>query len=371
MTIAPPIDLAPRIASFDIGDFDVPTGREEEWRFTPVEDLQHFFAVQPGAGYVRAAEGPFVSVLSPDECGDTWIPTDLPSAVARGTAGQAVLVDIPADHIGDQPIIVDLSASASMSYGHVVVRSGAFSRATVVINHDLEHDVSGALVTEVGDGAQLTLVSVMDGPDDHRHLWQWHAEIGRDAHFVGAQVTLGGALVRVRPSVHYRAPGGRAELLGAFLAQGAQHAEHRVFVDHDQPHCSSYVAYKGALSGVGARSVWIGDILVRREATGIDTYEVNRNLLLDDGPRADSVPNLELETGDVVSAGHASATGRFDDEQLFYLQARGIPEAWARQLIVRGFFADVLMRIGDPDWSAALMARIEAKVGLAMLEEAE
>ena len=371
MTIAPPIDLAPRIASFDVEDFEVPTGREEEWRFSPVESLSSFFTVHEGAGYVTAVEGPCISVLDPAACGDGWIPPDRPSAVAHMAATRAVLVDIPAETNLDEPIIVELSASASMSYGHVVVRSGAFSRATVVINHDLDHDVSGALVTEVGDGAQLTLLSVMDGSDDHRQLWQWHAEVGRDAHFVGAQVTLGGAVVRVRPSVHYRAPGGRAELLGAFLAQGAQHAEHRVFVDHDQPHCSSYVAYKGALSGVGARSVWIGDILVRREATGIDTYEINRNLLLDDGPRADSVPNLELETGDVTSAGHASATGRFDDEQLFYLQARGIPEQVARQLIVRGFFADVLTRLGAPEWSAALMSRIEAKVGLPALQEAE
>jgi Fe-S cluster assembly protein SufD len=164
--------------------------------------------------------------------------------------------------------------------------------------------------------------------------------------------------------VHYRGPGGRAELLGVFLADGDDYLEHRVFVEHDQPRCSSNVIYKGALAGAGAHTVWIGDVLVRRTATGINTYEVNRNLLLDDGPRADSVPNLELETGDVEGAGHASTTGRFDEQQLFYLMSRGIPEPIARQLVVRGFFADVLGRLGLADLQADIVGRIAARLGM-------
>jgi Fe-S cluster assembly protein SufD len=177
-------------------------------------------------------------------------------------------------------------------------------------------------------------------------------------------VTIGGRIVRILPSVSYDAPGGSADLLGAFLADAGQYLEHRIFIDHDQPHCSSNVIYKGALSGAGSHTVWIGDVLVRRGATGIDTYEMNRNLLLDDGPRADSVPNLELETGDIVSAGHASATGKFDDEQLFYLQARGIPERIARQLVVRGFFADILARIPSTQWRHLVLGRIGQRLGM-------
>jgi Fe-S cluster assembly protein SufD len=208
------------------------------------------------------------------------------------------------------------------------------------------------------------MLSIMDGPADRTHLWQWHTAIGRDARFVGSVVTIGGGVVRMRPSVAYAGPGGSAELLGAFLADAGQYLEHRIFVDHDQPHCSSSVVYKGALSGEGSHTVWIGDVLVRRAAVGIDTYEMNRNLLLDDGPRADSVPNLELETGDIISAGHASATGRFDDEQLFYLQARGIPERVARQLVVRGFFADVLVRIPSAEWRHLVLERIGQRLGM-------
>jgi len=158
--------------------------------------------------------------------------------------------------------------------------------------------------------------------------------------------------------------GGEAELLGLYFADAGQHLEHRVFVDHDTPHCTSSVLYKGALQGDGAHTVWIGDVLVRAEAIGIDTYEVNRNLILTDGARADSVPNLELETGEIQGAGHASATGRFDDEQLFYLQARGIPEELARVLVVRGFFADILGRLGEPDLSRSVMADVDARLGV-------
>ena len=122
--------------------------------------------------------------------------------------------------------------------------------------------------------------------------------------------------------------------------------------------------YKGALLESGARSVWIGDVVVRKEAVGTDTHQVNRNLLLSDGARADSVPNLELETGEIIKAGHASATGRFDDEQVFYLQSRGIPLEAARQLVVRGFFAEVLGRVGNVEWRDQLLTKISSRLGI-------
>ena len=115
--------------------------------------------------------------------------------------------------------------------------------------------------------------------------------------------------------------------------------------------------------GRAGRSVWVGDVLIRANAVGTQTYEINRNLLLDDGPRADSVPNLEILTGDVAGAGHASATGRFDEEQVFYLRSRGISEEEARRLVVLGFFADVLDGIDVPMIRAEVMRAVEAELG--------
>jgi Fe-S cluster assembly protein SufD len=195
------------------------------------------------------------------------------------------------------------------------------------------------------------------------HLAHHQIRLGRDAQVRAVAVTFGGDLVRIFPQVRYTAPGGDAELLGLYFADDGQHLEHRMYVDHSEHHCRSNVAYKGALQGAGAHTVWIGDVLIRKDAVGTDTYELNRNLILTDGARADSVPNLEIETGEVAGAGHASATGRFDDEQLFYLQARGIPADEARRLVVRGFFAEIIARIGVPQVETRLLRTIDEELG--------
>jgi Fe-S cluster assembly protein SufD len=218
----------------------------------------------------------------------------------------------------------------------------------------------------VGDGADLTVVSLQQWDDGAVHLAQHEALVGRDARFKHVAVSLGGSVVRLSTTVRYAGPGGDATLLGVYFADAGQHLEHRSFVDHGPAHCRSNVAYKGALQGDSARTVWVGDVLIRATAEGTDTYELNRNLVLTDGARADSVPNLEIETGEIIGAGHASATGRFDDEQLFYLQARGIPEAEARRLVVRGFFADLIAQIGVPEVVERLMAAIEAELSTSM-----
>ncbi len=362
---APPTDLAPVITSARIDDFAVPHGREEEWRFTPIGELVAFFEPDGSAGAVGAEDSPFVDVadMDHDDAG-RWLPVDRAAAVARAGARRVVRVRVPDDTVVDEPIVVTLTGEAARNHAHLDVRIGRHSRATVVVTHDLGSDVSGAIVTEVGDGAHLTMLSVMDGPATSIQLWHWPVRVGRDATFIGSTVTIGGRVVRMLPSVSYDGPGGSATLLGAFLADGGQFIEHRILVEHVSPHCNSSVIYKGALEGDGTHTVWVGDVVVRRDAIGTDTYEMNRNLLLDDGARADSVPNLELETGDIASAGHASATGRFDDQQLFYLQARGIPEKVARQLVVRGFFVDVLSRLGSAHWRDTVLARIAQRLGM-------
>ena len=367
-TTTPRSDLAPRVISNDPALHEVPNGREEEWRFTPIKQIADFFQEQDWST-IAAREAPFVQVLPADQPSEVeatagWRAIDLPSALARSRASQVVSIAIPAEHESDEVIVVDLTAAQGGNYGRVEIAAGAFSKATIVLRHDMTADASGIIVTTVGDQADLTVLNMYDGPRTSRHVWQWATTVGRDARFLGLSITLGGAFVRLVPSVRYAGPGGSAQMLGAFLATDEQFQEFRLFVDHNEPHCTSNVVFKGALSGKNTHTVWIGDVLVRREAVGIQTYEMNRNLLLDDGPRADSVPNLELETGDVVGAGHASATGRFDDEQLFYLQSRGIPETLARQLVVRGFFVDVLDKVSDVQLRADVLRRIEERIGM-------
>lgn len=365
VTTAPAKDLGPKIFSRDPDDFDIPQGREEEWRYTPIRKIKDFFEPQTW-GTVGAESGPYIEVVALDDprLSSSWMPTDRVSAIAFSQVKKAILVTIPANHIAEDSIVVNLAGEMLNNYAHIEIDAGKFSRSQIVIIHDSTANVSGSIVAQVDDQAELTLLSVMDADAPIKQHWNWTTNIGRDARFLGLSISLGGEVVRIVPTMNYKAPGGSAEMLGAFLLEGDQYQEHRILVDHTEPHCSSNVVYKGALSGQGAHSVWVGDVLVRREAIGIQTYELNRNLLLNDGPRADSVPNLELETGDVISAGHASATGRFDDEQLFYLQSRGIPESIARQLVVRGFFVDVLNRVNDQTLRANLMERIEMRLGM-------
>lgn len=366
---APASDHAPVVRSRDAASHPLPTGREEAWRFTPLNRLGGLlegtdWATGSPILDIVADQGAEVErvAMSDARVGQTYLPTDLVAARAMQACAEAVVVTLPREWQG--AVRLRIEAPAAMSAYHIVVQAEPFSEAIVTLEHEGAGALAGNVEVRVGDGARLTLISLQDGEREAVHVGQHHATLGRDARIVMSHITLGGDVVRLNPTVSYAAPGGDAELLGLFFADSGQHLEHRVFVDHDTPHCRSSVLYKGALQGEGAHTVWIGDVLVRAGAVGIDTYEVNRNLILTDGARADSVPNLELETGEIVGAGHASATGRFDDEQLFYLQARGIPADLARVLVVRGFFADVLQRLGQPALTRRVMATVDGRLGV-------
>jgi len=244
----------------------------------------------------------------------------------------------------------------------VLVTAQRHSRATVVFRFEGSATLADNVELVVGDGAHLTVVNIDDWADDAVHVGHRHAKVGRDATFRHVDITFGGDVVRHDTTAEYSGPGGSVEMLGLYFADAGQHIEHRLFVDHTAPNTRSNVVYKGALQGEGAHTVWIGNVLIRKIAEGIDTYEENRNLVLTDGCQADSVPNLEIETGEILGAGHASATGRFDDEQLFYLRSRGLPEDEARRLVVHGFFNDLIRRINVPELEEQLVATVEAEL---------
>jgi Fe-S cluster assembly protein SufD len=359
---------AERPTSYAVADFAVPTGREEEWRFSPVDRLVGLFRDEAtGQSLAREEslpEGVTLGTVTVEEwrASGAPAPADRAAVVAAAHSGGVAVLDVPAEAELTEPVRVRLTGEGQLVHGHLLVRVGAFARATIVLEHAGDAEYSELLSVVVGDGAQVTVVTVQEWADSAIHVGQHDLVIGRDATVRHIAVTLGGAIVRLSTNAAYAGPGGSFEGLGVYFADAGQHQEHRLFVDHEQPHCRSNVEYKGALQGETAHTVWVGDVLIRASAEGTDTYELNRNLVLTEGARADSVPNLEIETGEIVGAGHASATGRFDDEQLFYLQARGIPEDVARRLVVRGFFAGVVARIGVPEVSERLMEAIDAEL---------
>ncbi|GHE89138.1 Fe-S cluster assembly protein SufD [Streptomyces griseoluteus] len=360
--------------SYDVADFPVPHGREEEWRFTPLERLRGLHdgtAVATGEGLkvvVEAPEGVTVENVGRDDArlGKAGTPVDRVAAQAYSAFEQASVVTVPKETVLTEPIRIAVHGEGGTAFGHQVIELGAFAEALVVIDHTGDAVLAANIDYVLGDGAKLTVVSVQDWDDKAVHVAQHNALVGRDASFKSVVVTFGGDVVRLHPRVSYTGPGGEAELFGLYFTDAGQHQEHRLLVDHNTPHCRSHVVYKGALQGEGAHAVWIGDVLIEAKAEGTDTYEMNRNLVLTDGSRVDSVPNLEIETGEIVGAGHASTTGRFDDEQLFYLMARGIPEHEARRLVVRGFFAELVQQIGVPDIEERLLVKIEEELEAAV-----
>jgi Fe-S cluster assembly protein SufD len=286
------------------------------------------------------------------------------SARAYAAFDEATVVTVPAQAEASRPTIVTVTGEGTdgAGFGHLLLQAEPNSRAVIVLDYRGSATYADNVEIVVGDGAALSVVSLQDWADDTVHLSQHYATLGRDAKLRHTAVTLGGAVVRLAPSIRYDGPGGDAELTGLYFADAGQHLEHRLFVDHDVPNCRSRVSYKGALQGEQAHAVWIGDVLIRPEATGTDTYEYNRNLVLTDGTRVDSVPNLEILTGEIVGAGHASASGRLEDEHLFYLMARGIPFAEARRLVIRGFFGLLIDTIEVPELRERIAKAIEGEL---------
>jgi Fe-S cluster assembly protein SufD len=364
---APPRTKSQVLRSFDVKDFPALNGLEEEWRFTPLKRLGELVTATKLTGeapVVEHGELPTgVSVRDVQKADAVLTPFDRISALAYGSASGVTLIEVAPEAEPAEPVVIQIVGKGGDAAGaRTVVKIGAFAKATIILEQTGTVTLADNIEVVVGDSAQLTFVTLTEwdaGAVQAQHI---RLRVGKDARAQHVQVTLGGDLVRQFVSVEYAGRGGDAELWGLYFADAGQHFEHRQLVDHSQPDCRSYVGYRGALQGAAAHTVWVGDVLIRTEATGTDTYEINRNLILTDGARADSVPNLEIETGEVVGAGHASATGRFDDEQLFYLMARGIPEGEARKLVVRGFFTELIHKIPVPELQERLGDAIEARL---------
>ncbi len=350
-----------------------PTGREEAWRFTPLArvgglldastDLASVNSIKLSKSYAdvklshkSAADLPAISASD-----------DLATIRAREFLKEVTHIEIAANSSISEPVVLErtnLTGAAQAS--RTLISCGVNSHSTIILQNTGDAILADEIEFDLAPGSNLTFISLQEWGAKAVHLGRQHAVISKDATFNSIVVTVGGSLVRLLPTVEYSGPGSSADLQGLYFATDGQHLEHRLHVDHNVPNAKSRVNYKGALAGDKAHTVWIGDVYIRANAEGTDTYELNRNLLLSDGARADSVPNLEIETGEIVGAGHASTTGRFDDEQLFYLSSRGIPAEVARRLVIRGFFAEIIGKIKSEDIENRLMERIDselAKVG--------
>lgn len=357
--------------SWELTDHPMPTGREEVWRFTPLRRLGALLsdAERIGAGLEWDNVLPAGVTLEPISAARARelaveAPIDRISALAARNSAGGVELAIGSGVELSEPIVLTGTGLGGDVAEHLVITVGAFAVATIVIRYQGTATFADKTDLVVGDGAKVTFVTIADWDADAVHGGHHAVSVGRDAQVRTVTASLGGDVIRLAETARFAGPGGSLEQFGVYFVNAGQHIEHRMFVDHNAPHTVSHVDYRGALQGEDAHSVWVGDVLIRKVAEGITTYETNKNLVLTDGCRADSVPNLEIETGEIEGAGHSSTTGRFDDEQLFYLRSRGIPEDEARRLVVYGFFADIIRRIGVPEVENRLMAAVESELAV-------
>jgi Fe-S cluster assembly protein SufD len=356
-----------RFASNVVSDYPEVTGREIQWQLSPVSLFRDLLDGElDGKPYkYLSVEGDGVAVewVSPGDSriGSAGMAEEKSSANAWGAIEHALTITVS----GEEPAFGSVSRSDFDSHphaAHTVITAKTGSEGLIVLRNSGEARLSENVEIVVEDNARLTVVSVQEWADDAVHLASHFAQVGRNAFLRHIVVSLSGKVVRVNPSVHLSGDGADGELFGLYFADAGQHFEQRVYMHHESTNTRGRVNYKGALQGEGAHTVWVGDVLIGQGASGTDSYEQNRNLVLSEGTRADSIPNLEIETGDIMGAGHASATGRFDDEQLFYLQARGITEIEARRLVVLGFLSEIIQKIGNTELEAHLQEAVEAEL---------
>ena len=351
-------DRAPR--SFDVGAFAKPDRRQEDWRYTPVERIEEFFDTFEPSDETQVT----VSMIdgSPFADGVSYVEGKV------GDAGTGI-VSKPNDRVSviewnaGQPVLVKVhGAGMDLDAFHLSIIASDRAHADVVVEHDGDARLAEGVEIETGKDSHVSTTFIQEWGKASKHVGNQRIHVGKGASLRHSVVTLGGDVVRIRMDQDFGGEQGELNMLGIYFVDPGEHIEHRTMVVHNHPECKSRVVYKGALDGKGAHSTWVGNALIEPTAPGTDSYELNRNLVLTPGAIADSEPNLEIENGNIVGAGHASSVGRFDDEELFYLESRGIPETEARKLVVRGFFGELVEEIGIPAIAEHLMAVIDKRL---------
>ena len=307
-----------RPKSTSVSDFPEINKTQDLWKYLDREQLAGLDAdvlaeYKEEVTWTESAGAKFSWIESTDpRAGSIGTPEDRVAAAGYTNASQTLLVEISGQ--SSQPVVLTINGTnKSASALHLLIVAEAHSEATLVVSHTGLGVLSENIEISIADEAKLNFVSVQNWAAGSVHVSAHYAKLGRNSLLKHTVASFGGDLVRITPVTTFSAPSAEVEMNGVYFANSGQHIENRPFVDHVAANCKSRVTYKGALAGDKAHTVWIGDVLIRVEAEGTDTYELNRNLLLTDGARADSVPNLEIETGEIQGAGHASASGRFDE----------------------------------------------------------
>ncbi len=337
-----------------------PTPREEDWKYTNVAPLANTPWITPPL-FCPAPRGKFGELLEAYDFRRNGF-TALNFAFAQFSVSS-----IPKNMEIAEPIKVEYGAARGMMNSpHLVIILEEGSKATVIESYTSPANGFTNAVTRivVGDNASLTHYRVQRDSTESFNVGTTEVKLGRDSRYDSTNINMGGAISRHDIDLKFMAEGGEAFVDGLYMLDGTQHADTHSMIDHTVPNCTSHQNYKGVLND-SSRGVFNGKVMVRENAHGTDAHQSNKNLLLSNDARVDTKPQLEIFNDDVKCA-HGATVGQLEEEELFYLLTRGLPETLARNLLTYGFAEEIINKIGiesiKTDLDKAVLNRLNAEI---------
>ena len=299
----------------------------------------------------------------------TPVEADIFAAAHQASAPPGAVITVPPGRTAAAPVVVDVCAvtPGAVVFPHVTVVAGADSQASVVVVYrsapGAELLTAPVIEAFTGEGARLRVTVVQRLSEAARMVAHHRYVTGRDSHLAIGEVGLGGGYARQRMGIDLAGAGSSVEMGGIYFGDGSQTLDYRMFVTHRGPRTTSNIFLKGAVAD-NAQAIWTGLMRIEKEATGTSAFETNRNLVLSDGAKVHSVPNLEILTDD-LQCGHGSSSGPLEEEQLYYLMSRGMGRHLAERLLVRGFFDEILSGLAEPGLAEPARRTVAAKFAAA------
>jgi Fe-S cluster assembly protein SufD len=337
----------------------LPTPKSEDWKYTNVASLRsENWIVDEVLGEIPDEALSFLSKFNFERNGFTAL--NLAFADAK-------VIRIARNSVEKTPIELSFGGEDSRAtFPHIAVIAEAGSEATLIETYssNAASFTNTAIQIVVEDNARLTHYRVQKESPDAFHYGVTEVTLGRNATYNSTNINLGGKLSRHDIELKFTAEGAEAWVDGLYMLNGTQHHDTHSIIDHTVPNCTSHQNYKGVLND-SARAVFNGKVFVRENAHGTDAQQQNKNLLLSNEARVDTKPQLEIFNDD-VKCSHGATVGQLEEEELFYLLTRGLPESLARNLLTYGFAEEVISKIGiegiRSELDSAVLNRLAAEL---------
>ncbi len=378
-TLAPWLDTVRATAASQFAEAEAPSGVDEVWRYSRIADINlHAYSpvssdagsaidaigIDGAAATVVIRDGRILSLDRTDALGKATVSSlvDHPDAQTllngvRGEAidaiahlhdanlGDVIVIDVPRGHHVEAPIVIDVysDVGGGLTCPHTIVRAANGSGVNVFERRrsgSASQLVVPVVELDAAPDARIGYLVAQQLGANTNSLEHHVAQSDQQAHVICSVAAFGGSYARTRADFRLNGRGASGDLLSAYFGDGSQMLDFRTFQEHNAADTTSNLLFKGAVTGE-AQSVYSGLIKVAETAPGTNAFQTNRNLKLSEEAWAYSVPNLEIEQNQ-VSCSHASTVGEIDEDQRFYLESRGVPTTTAEQLLVSGFFAEVI-----------------------------